>query len=407
MFKDYAAITGSHSPNPSKLTERPQPLYKTEGDVRSEFDRDYTRILHSYGFRRLKHKTQVFFNAAGNDHVCTRMEHVTHVESVAFTIAEKLGLNLELIKAIAIGHDIGHAPFGHHGEDILAKLAGRPFWHEQNGLHFIDDIELLPDHHGNLLNLNLTYAVRDGIISHCGELDEGCIRPRTELIDLKDFTEKGKYQAATWEGCVVKLSDKIAYLGRDIEDATLLDYFDDAQTAELKEMSDAIGGGEAVNTSSIIHRFITDLCNNSTPDAGLRFSPQMYELICRIKNFNYRNIYNNQRLKPYQRYAELVITEVFNKLMSLYHAENTINYILHIEYDNKVFIREFAEWLPKYCDAQIAHTAHLKRDFQTLHNKKLYGMLETEEIYRNAVIDYIAGMTDVFAIKAFEELLKC
>ncbi|MBQ1651402.1 MAG: hypothetical protein II056_03155, partial [Paludibacteraceae bacterium] len=80
MFSDYSAITGSHSPSPAKLQERQQPLYKTAGDVRSEFDRDYTRILHSYGFRRLKHKTQVFFNAAGNDHICTRIEHVTHVE---------------------------------------------------------------------------------------------------------------------------------------------------------------------------------------------------------------------------------------------------------------------------------------------------------------------------------------
>ena len=189
MFSDYSAITGSHSPSPAKLQERQQPLYKTAGDVRSEFDRDYTRILHSYGFRRLKHKTQVFFNAAGNDHICTRIEHVTHVESVAFTIAEKLGLNLELIKAIAIGHDIGHAPFGHHGETVISNLTGREFWHEQNGLHFIDDIELLPDLEGNLLNLNLTYAVRDGIISHCGELDEESLRPRSELIDLQAGAE--------------------------------------------------------------------------------------------------------------------------------------------------------------------------------------------------------------------------
>ena len=406
MFSDYSAITGSHSPSPAKLQERQQPLYKTAGDVRSEFDRDYTRILHSYGFRRLKHKTQVFFNAAGNDHICTRIEHVTHVESVAFTIAEKLGLNLELIKAIAIGHDIGHAPFGHHGETVISNLTGREFWHEQNGLHFIDDIELLPDLEGNLLNLNLTYAVRDGIISHCGELDEESLRPRSELIDLKDFTHKGEFQAATWEGCVVKLSDKIAYLGRDIEDASMLNYFDEEQKAELKDISEAIGNGKAVNTTSIIHRLITDLCANSTPESGLRFSNDMFKLLCRIKDFNYQNIYKNQRLMPYQKYANLIITEIYNKLINLYKGSDTINYINSIHFDGKIFIKEFAEWLPKYCNQDIL-SGSMRQTFSHCKNKKIYGTLSTFEIYQQAVIDYIAGMTDVFAVKAFEELLKC
>ncbi|MBO7367887.1 MAG: HD domain-containing protein [Paludibacteraceae bacterium] len=405
-FKDYAAITGSLSPSPAKLQERLQPIYKTKGDVRSEFDRDYTRILHSYGFRRLKHKTQVFFNAAGNDHICTRMEHVTHVESVAFTIAENLGLNLELIKAIAIGHDIGHAPFGHHGETVISTITGREFWHEQNGLRFIDDIELLPDLEGNLLNLNLTYAVRDGIISHCGELDEESIRPRTELIDLKNFTEKGEFQAATWEGCVVKLSDKIAYLGRDIEDASILNYFDDEQKAELKQISKEIGNGKAVNTTSIIHRLITDLCENSTPDTGLKFSPNMYSLLCWIKDFNYRNIYKNPRLTPYQKYANLIITEIYNKLISLYKGADTISHISSIHFDNKAFIKEFADWLPRYCNQDILEES-LKQTLRHCKNKKIYGTLSTPEIYQQAVIDYIAGMTDVFAVKAFEELLKC
>lgn len=406
MFSKYSTITGSHSPSPAKLQERQQPLYKTEGDVRSEFDRDYTRILHSYGFRRLKHKTQVFFNAAGNDHICTRIEHVTHVESVAFTIAEKLSLNLELIKAIALGHDIGHAPFGHHGETVISDLTGREFWHEQNGLRFIDDIELLPDLEGNLLNLNLTYAVRDGIISHCGELDEESLRPRSELIDLKDFTRKGEFQAATWEGCVVKLSDKIAYLGRDIEDASMLNYFDEEQKAELKEISEAIGNGKAVNTTSIIHRLITDLCAYSTPESGLRFSDEMFKLLCWIKDFNYRNIYKNPRLMPYQKYAKLIITEIYNKLINLYRGADTISYLYSIHFDGKTFIKEFAEWLPKYCNQDIL-SGSMRQTFSRCKNKKIYGTLSTPEIYQEAVIDYIAGMTDVFAVKAFEELLKC
>lgn len=104
------------------LISRESKLYSRENDIRTEFGRDYTRILHSLAYRRLKHKTQVFFNTQ-NDHICTRIEHVNHVESVSFTIAKYLGLNTELTKAIATSHDLGHAPFGHHGESCLKELA--------------------------------------------------------------------------------------------------------------------------------------------------------------------------------------------------------------------------------------------------------------------------------------------
>lgn len=117
-----------------KLTERPTKLYSRNDEVRSPFARDYTRILHSLAYRRLKHKTQVFFNI-DNDHICTRMEHVAHVESVSHTIEKNLGLNDELTKAIAIGHDLDHAPFGHQGEmvinDLYEEYLGEKFWHEK------------------------------------------------------------------------------------------------------------------------------------------------------------------------------------------------------------------------------------------------------------------------------------
>jgi len=170
-----------------KFIERETPLPEKKDELRSEFMRDYTRILHSDAYRRLKHKTQVFFNPK-NDHVCTRIEHVQHVESVANTIAEELGLNVELTKAIATGHDLGHSPFGHTGEKVISEIALKNglknFWHERNGLHFVDNIEFLSDEEGNCRNLNLTYAVRDGIISHCGEVDSQGIIPRKEIIDL-------------------------------------------------------------------------------------------------------------------------------------------------------------------------------------------------------------------------------
>lgn len=134
-------------------------LYSRDGDIRSEFVRDYTRILHSNAYRRLKRKTQVFF-ATENDHVCTRIEHVNHVASVSFSIAQKLGLNSELTNAIALGHDLGHAPFGHQGESVLKAIAKQnlnfDFWHEKNSLHFVDDIETLKSPAGVEQNLCLT-----------------------------------------------------------------------------------------------------------------------------------------------------------------------------------------------------------------------------------------------------------
>lgn len=170
------------------MIKREEKLYSRGNDIRSEFERDYTRVIHSNAYRRQKHKTQVFFSPE-NDHICTRIEHVTYVESISYTIAKYLGLNVELTRAIAIAHDIGHSPFGHQGEKILSEISkrdlGKTFWHEKNGLEFVDKIELLEDKSKNMQNLNLTYAVRDGIISHCGEIDENKLKPRDEYIDLK------------------------------------------------------------------------------------------------------------------------------------------------------------------------------------------------------------------------------
>ena len=172
-FKNLAA--NSNNPKWNNIISRQKPLYSRNMDTRDDFERDYTRIIHSNSYRRLKHKTQVFFSPE-NDHICTRIEHVTHVDSISYTIANYLGLNTELTKAIAVGHDLGHAPFGHGGETIINDIAKSngldSFWHERNSLHFIDNIETLEDDEHVRHNLNLTYAVRDGIISHCGEMQQ-------------------------------------------------------------------------------------------------------------------------------------------------------------------------------------------------------------------------------------------
>ena len=157
MKDSFASVkTDEKNPKWQQCIKRENTLYNRGNDIRSEFKRDYTRLLHCEAYRRLKHKTQVFY-APQNDHICTRIEHVNHVASVSATIAKYLGLNQELTEAIAIGHDIGHAPFGHTGEDILNSLiknqkegknAPKKFWHERNSLFFADFIETLQDPDG-------------------------------------------------------------------------------------------------------------------------------------------------------------------------------------------------------------------------------------------------------------------
>ncbi len=393
------------------LVQRIGKLYRRDDDVRNEFGRDYTRILHSYAYRRLKHKTQVFFNGAENDHICTRMEHVEHVASVAHTIAQTLGLNTELTRAIAIAHDLGHTPFGHQGESVISELTqkylGKPFWHEQNGLYFVDKVELLAGPDGIWRNMNLTYAVRDGIISHCGELDNNSISPRTDFIDLSKFDKKGKYEASTWEGCVVKLADKIAYLGRDIEDAKSLGYFDKEKFQELENLA-KVNNKSAVNTTVIMHDLIIDLCNNSTPEKGLNLSFQMSEHLNTIKKFNYNNIYSNPRLQPYKDYSAMVLKHIFECLLALYDKENTLKSLAKKNYSDRQFVYEFALYLAKYCDVKILPNIHEFEDFdKKLANEKIYGDLSEERNYIQAVVDFIAGMTDVYAVKSFDELLTC
>ena len=404
-FREVAAFP--QNKNYEKFTGRVTPLYSRSDDIRTPFGRDYTRIIHSLAYRRLKHKTQVFFNV-DNDHICTRMEHVTHVESVSSTIAEHLGLNCELTKAIATAHDLGHAPFGHDGESILRKLSkeylSEDFWHEKNGLRFVENIELLEDNYKVLKNLNLTYAVRDGIISHCGEVDENGLKPRENFIDFCEFDRPGKYQPATWEGCVVKISDKIAYVGRDIEDAINLGFLDDAQKNRLLKMA-RINDENVLNTTVIMHNLILDICENSSPEKGICLSDKYLNQLQEIKDFNYEFIYGNKRLNPFRRYAELIISEIFWALLPYYSGEHTFDSLKKQKEYYPLLIASFEKWLSLYCDGDIVPEGELKNIALSAENNKIYQRLEMKELYIRAIIDFISGMTDSFAIKIFNELI--
>ncbi|MBR6044356.1 MAG: HD domain-containing protein [Ruminococcus sp.] len=403
------AVVPTH-PRWSELTARPSQLYTRSDDIRSPFARDYTRILHSMAYRRLKHKTQVFYNI-DNDHICTRMEHVSHVESVSSTIAGCLGLNTELTKAVAMGHDLGHAPFGHQGETILTKLCNKyispemKFWHEKNGLRFVDCVELLADNYNNCKNLDLTYAVRDGIISHCGEVDENGLRPREELIALEEeFTRPGQFQPATWEGCVVKISDKIAYIGRDIEDAVQLGFLDEDARNTLRKMAQE-NDHNAINTTVIMHNLIIDICQNSTPEKGICLSERYLAQLDTIKRFNYEKIYKNPRFDAFNRYAELVLSELFGTLYALYDGRHTFEALNSARRYYPMLAGSFEKWLSRYCETGTVPEGELKEEAFRCENRKIYGSLETPEVYAQAIIDFIAGMTDRFAVKLFNELI--
>jgi len=337
------------------------------------------------------------------------MEHVSHVESVSTTIARELGLNTELTRAIAMGHDLGHAPFGHQGEKVLKALCekylGSAFWHEANGLHFVDNIDLLEDPQTISHNLMLTYAVRDGILSHCGEVDENGLFPRDIGIDISRFTEPGKYQSVTWEGCLVKLADKIAYVGRDIEDANNLGFLDQTALSELHKMSMKSVNG-ALNTTAIMHNLIVDICENSSPDKGICLSDEKNRQLSEIKAFNYDKIYNHHRLEPFKNYAKLVLTQIFDELNGFYDGQHTWEKLRANWRYLPLLVDSFESWLCRYCDISIVPDGELKEKALACENKKIYGKLEDQRIYAKAIIDFLSGMTDRFAITVYNELLE-
>lgn len=387
------------NPKWSQMISRKKALYTANTEIRSDFERDYTRIIYSNAFKRLKHKTQVFFSPS-NDHICTRIEHVNYVESISYGFAKMLGLNTELTKTIAIAHDLGHSPFGHAGEkvlnDILMQETGNTFWHEKNGLNYVDNIELLDNREGYKENLNLTYAVRDGIISHCGEIDENSLKPRDEAIDLEKYAKPNEYAPYTWEGCVVKISDKISYLGRDIEDALRFKILTEADIQELqKRLNIEITGYDILNTTNIVNYLMLDLIKNTTIEKGLTFSKEGLTFINELKAFNYEKIYKTEKNMLANKYFNLVLSTIFEVLKKSYDQ------VVRREKDiqNEEVIAEFSNWLSNYCVNEIVEKQ------QKLKNYKIYDITKPED-YSTAIIEYIAGMTDNKAIETYNKIIS-
>lgn len=372
-------------------TQRLLAEQRKPNEIRSEFDRDGDRILHSLAYSRLKSKTQVFFHTQ-DDRICTRIEHVNHVNSISGTIARFLGLNAELTQAIAMGHDLGHAPFGHRGETVLDDLCQEhnlgEFWHEQNSLRVADHLELLSSPDGTRRHLNLSYAVRDGIIAHCGEVNQQCLRTRGEKIDLQLFSKHRRFDPYTWEGCVVKLSDKMAYLGRDLEDAERIGLVSPKQIEDLQKEVARFHPLKAVNNTNLIHTFIIDLCRNSSPENGLQFSAECYELMKTVMKFNYEHIYKHPRLRHYDAYAKLVLSSLFEVLSEAAHAAD---------------LAELAD-LNDGLRRKIGCYPRLHQDFAAWLDRMSSTFVD-ERAYRRAIIDFLSTLTDRGVLEYYNELI--
>lgn len=393
---DFAA--NENNPKWDNIIKRKTVLYQQDGDMRSTFVRDYTRIINSSAYRRLRNKTQVFFSPQ-SDHICTRIEHVNHVESISYTIAKYLGLNTELTRAISVAHDLGHAPFGHKGEKFLSEISkreiGEPFWHERNGLWVVDKVELLEDYEKCRRNLDLTYAVRDGIVSHCGEVSENGLFPRDEVIDLEmEFTSPSKFQPFTYEGCVVKIADKISYIGRDINDAVDLGILQISQINKIQdELSEVLG--EKLSNTVLLNRFVTDVCENSSPENGIAFSPAVKKAMDVAGKFNLENIYRCKRVEYSDKFFKLVIEQIYELLSEAWRGIYTFEELGRIAVYYPKIVERFTTWL-------IGYTNMRSEEYK---NDIIFDISD-EMDYKRAIIAYISGMTDKFAIETYNEIIS-
>jgi len=262
----------------------------------------------------------------------------------------------------------------------------------------------LPDINGNENNLSLTYAVRDGIICHCGEIDEESLKPRTEVIDLYAINSIHDVSPFTWEACVVKVADKIAYLGRDIEDALKLNIIDEKQIDEFKKVIENRYNYEfpELTNSRLLHNSIINLCQNSNPDDGIRFSIEYFNLIKEIKSFNYNNIYLHARLDTFKDYAKLILESIYKHLSDLYEGRNTIKNLKRKNelHPTPLLAALFEDWLIKYTDIDLIQKQEKK------YINDMVFKIDDKNDFVKAVIIFISGMSDLFAINVFNELIS-
>ncbi len=313
IFSPYASFSAK-----TRGRDRREPLC----DIRPEYQRDRDRILHCKAFRRLKHKTQVFLAPEG-DHYRTRLTHTLEVSQIARTIAKSLRLNESLTEAIALGHDLGHTPFGHSGEAVLNKICEDGFTHYEQSVRIVELLEK----EGK--GLNLTWEVRDGIKNH-----------------------RTSGHPSTLEGAIVRLSDKIAYINHDIDDAIRARMFVERDLPG--EYTDVLGH----SVRERLNNMICDLIKNSMDKPCISMSSGMEEAMQGLRSWMFENVYKNEKPKAEESKAQNMITQLYEYYMQ--------------------------------------HVDKLPTEYVLL-------MVNGEKKSR-VVCDYIAGMSDIYAIDQFEEL---
>ncbi|GAB4125195.1 MAG: deoxyguanosinetriphosphate triphosphohydrolase [Roseiflexaceae bacterium] len=331
----------SLSPHAAQSVDARRDRSEEESPVRTRFQRDRDRIVHSKPFRRLKHKTQVFIAPLG-DHYRTRLTHTLEVTQIARTVARALRLNEDLVEAIGVGHDIGHAPFGHAGETALSHAQGYSFRHNEQSRRIVEVIEK------NGKGLNLTYAVREGIYLHSKA--------------RKDIMATAWGVASTLEGQIIKIADSVAYINHDIDDALRAGLL---KPSDLPKRAIAVLGD---THSERINSMVCDLIDHNwwatgegtPPDPPLlAMSPSILEATNELREYMYANIYLGSRAK---------------------------------EDDGKV--RQVIELLYRHFQH---HPEQIPADLQAINRQR-------DEPVERMVVDYIAGMTDRYALKIFNDL---
>lgn len=345
-------------------------FHEMPDDVRLNFSHDSDKIINSYCYSRYIDKTQVFY-LVENDHITHRVLHVQLVSKIARTIGRFLNLNEDLIEAISLGHDVGHTPFGHDGERIISGILQEKnegiFEHNVQSFRLFHDLEV----YGK--GLNLTAQVLDGIICHNGEIlkNEYCCnrnkKPDGLLNEYKrslDGSFKSKDMVPmTLEGCVMRISDVIAYVGRDVEDAIILKMIKREDVP--KEITEVLGDGNG----KIVNTLVTDLVNNSIDKDSLKFSPDVFNALDQLKKWNYDNIYTNPKKSSQDEKIRKMFRAVFE--MCLDELRTSVKKATGINH-----------WYEKMSEKYK----------------------ETNSLPR-VVADYVSGMTDDYLMNVYKEIV--
>jgi len=336
---------------------------ETSHPFRGPYSRDRDHILYSGAFRRYVGKTQVIYFAAGFDEqLSNRSIHTLQVSQIARSIGRVLKLNIDLIEAIALGHDLGHTPFGHDGEEILQEICQEKninlFFHNIHSLRVVDKLA------DACKGMNLTFQVRDGILSHDGEINEKYLTPHrdkteTDLINYCQIKSQGgemQIAPATLEGCVVRMSDAISYIGQDFEDAIRIGIL------KKEELPERVKKDLGENNTDIINSLVTDIIINSYNQDEIAYSSNIAERVFELKQFNTERIYKNPSLKAKKTKFKKAFVYLFDKFLD------------HLRKGNKDSLI-FKEWI-------FNRGKNKGEDY--LNNN----------LPEQVIIDYIASMTD-------------